>query len=156
MEGFFSCSKKRISLVSTAIAMNRLTLLSHIAWLSWFRMTDFTCWKWFVCVYSSVWISQDTQAIVCSRTADDKFYRTVFSFGIFIIRMHRIRLIDLPIFFQQFSFVCCSNEQMKKCKSVNLMFVFSILMLRKSQTSAIKFVFSFIRFPNQSNSEVGN
>ena len=32
MEVFFS-SKKRISLVSTAIAMNRLTLLSHLTWL---------------------------------------------------------------------------------------------------------------------------
>ena len=32
--------------------------------------------------------------------------------------------------------------------------VFSMLMLLESQTSAIKFVFSFI--PNQSNSKVGN
>ena len=32
MEVFFS-SKKRISLVSTAIAMNRLALLSHLTWL---------------------------------------------------------------------------------------------------------------------------
>ena len=52
MEVFFS-SKKRISLVSTAIAKNRLTLLSHLTWLPWFRMNYFTCWKWFVCVYSS-------------------------------------------------------------------------------------------------------
>ena len=31
--GAFISFKKRISLVSTAIAMNRLTLLSHLTWL---------------------------------------------------------------------------------------------------------------------------
>ena len=40
---------------------------------------------------------------------------------------------------------------MKKCKSVNLFFFLSLFLLLKSQTSAIKYVFSFI--PNQSNSE---
>ena len=43
---------------------------------------------------------------------------------------------------------------MKKYKSVNLLFFFSMFMLLKSQTSAIKYVFSFI--PNQSNSEFGS
>ena len=43
---------------------------------------------------------------------------------------------------------------MKKCKSVNLLFFLSMFILLKSQTSAIKYVFSFI--PNQSNSEVGS
>ena len=63
-----------------------------------------------------------------------------------------ILLTNVSIFFHQFSFVCRSNERMKKCKSVNLLFsMFMVLIL---QTGAIKFVFSFI--PNQSNSEVGN
>ena len=59
-------------------------------------------------------------------------------------------------FFQKFSdsFVCRSNERIKKCKSVNLLGFFSMFILLKSQTSAIKYVFSFI--PNQSNSEVGS
>ena len=61
-------------------------------------------------------------------------------------------LSDVPIFFQQFSFVCCSNERTKKCKSVYLLF-FSMFMLLKSQTSAIKFVFSFI--PYQAKKKIG-
>ena len=41
-------------------------------------------------------------------------------------------------------------DEIPICKLI----VFSMFMLLKLQTSAIKFVFSFI--PNQSNSEVGN
>ena len=42
------------------------------------------------------------------------------------------------------------NEEMQ----IRKLLVFSIIMVLKSQTSAIKLVFSFI--PNQSNSEAGN
>ena len=135
MEVFFSY-KKRISLVSTAIAMNKLKLLSHLT----FRMNDFTGCKWFICVYSSrqsAWTST-----ACS----------VASFGTFVSRALPYMAYRYTVFFvcflQQFlnSFVCCSNERMKKCKSVNLFF-FSMFMLLKSQTSAIKYVFSFI--PNE-------
>ena len=57
---------------------------------------------------------------------------------------------------QQFSdsFGCRSNERMKKYKSVKLLFFLSMFMLLKSQTNAIKYVFSFI--PRQSNSEFGS
>ena len=46
-------------------------------------------------------------------------------------------------FFKQSSdsFVCRSNERKKECKSVKLLFFFSMFMLLKSQMSAIKYVF---------------
>ena len=44
------------------------------------------------------------------------------SFGTFVIRMLSYTAYRCTDFFQQFSFVCCSNERMKKCKSVNLLF----------------------------------
>ena len=102
--------------MSTAIAMKRLTLLSHLT----FRMNDFTCWKWFVCVYSSRQ----------SAWTDDKFHRTtcsVASFGTFVSRTlpyTAYRCTVFFLFFQQFSdsFICRSNERMAKCKSVNLLF----------------------------------
>ena len=135
---FFSF-KKRISLVSTAIAMNRLTLLSHLTWLPWFRMNDFTCWKF---------INLDSEK--SHRTAC-----SVASFGTFVRRtLPYTAYRCIVFFFQQCSdsFFYRSNERMKKCKSVKLMCVFfSMFMLLKSQ---IKYVFSFI--PNKSNSEVGS
>ena len=45
-------------------------------------------------------------------------------------------------------------EPMKECKSVNLLFFLSMFLLLKSQTSAIKYVFSYI--PNHLNLEVGS
>ena len=84
---FFS-SKKHISLVSTAIAVNKLTSLSHLTWLPWLRMNDFTCWKWFVCVNSY-------------RT-DDIFHCTacsVASFGTFVSRTLPYTAYSCTVFF---------------------------------------------------------
>ena len=103
--------------MSTPIAMNRLTLLSHLT----FRMNDFTCWKWFVCVHSSRQ----------SAWTDDIFHRTacgVASFGTFVSLTLPYTAYRCTVFFfffpQQFSvsFVCRSNKRMTKCKSVNLLF----------------------------------
>ena len=58
---------------------------------------------------------------------------------------YRIRLTDVPFFSSTLLFVCRSNEQMKKCKSVNLLFF-----------HVNKFSLSSLIHMNQSNSEVGN
>ena len=106
--------------MSTLIAMNRLTLLSHLT----FRMNDFPCWKWFVCVYSS---RQSTWT-------DHIFHRTacsVASFGTFVSRTLPYTAYRCTVFFfffffffnnSQTLFVCRSNERMTKCKCVNLLF----------------------------------
>ena len=69
-------------------------------------------------------------------------------------RRYRIRL-NVPIFFQQFSnsFVCGSNEQIKKCKSVNLLFFLHVYFAQiAKECNQICILF----LSNQSNMEVCN
>ena len=107
--GSLFSSKKRISLVSTA-AMNRLTLLSHLTWLPWFRINDFTCWKWFVCVRSS-WTDDTFHRMACSVASFDTFVSRTLPYTTYCCTVFSSSTI-LRLF----------NEQMKKCKSVNLLF----------------------------------
>ena len=139
-----SKSWQNTALVSMAIAMNRLTFLSHLTCLPWFRMNDFTCWKWSVCVHSSRH----------SAWTDDMFHSTacsVASFGTFVSWTLPYTAYRCTGFFFNNSqtLVCRSNEWMKKCKSVNLYFFLYVYVAQISQ-----YVFSFI--PNQWNSEVGS
>ena len=102
--------------MSTAIAIIRLTLLSHLT----FRMNDFTCWKWFVSVYSS----RQSASWLVVKLHFGTFVSRTLPYTSDLYRSLRIRLTAVPFFSQQFSdsFVCRSNERMTKCKSVNLLF----------------------------------
>ena len=90
--------KKRISLVSTAIAMNRLTILSHLTWLPWFRMNDFTCWKWF---HLDIWLGPIFHRTACS----------VASFGTFVSRTLPYTAYRCTFFFFFFFFFFFNNSQ---------------------------------------------
>ena len=120
MEVFFSSKKTHLASVYGDCNEKTVTLLSHLTWLPWIRMNDFTCWKWFVYVYSSrhsVWTDAIFHRTACSVH--------LASFGTFVSRtLLPYTAYRCTVFFQQFSdsFVWLSNERMKKCKSVNLLF----------------------------------